>query len=95
MNRLSAAMILGIVALVGCDSERISRLEKQNQELQAQIQKHQAAAALDLQAKCSRDAKTFFFEGWRRDKDTVLLDYSIITTKKKISALFLSSTTTT
>jgi hypothetical protein len=30
----------------------------------------------DLQAKCSKDAKTFFTEGWTRDKDPVLLDYS-------------------
>ncbi|HEY1936530.1 MAG TPA: hypothetical protein VGJ33_01185 [Candidatus Angelobacter sp.] len=68
-------LILCTIILTGCDSDKISRLEKQNQELQAQIQKQEAAADLDLQAKCSKDAKTFFVEGWRRDKNTTLLEY--------------------
>ncbi len=29
-----------------------------------------------MQAKCSRDAKVFFNEGWRGDKDTIILNYS-------------------
>lgn len=54
----------------------MARLEKQNQELQAQIQKQQASTDLDLQARCGRYARTFFIEGWRRDSDTVLLNYT-------------------
>lgn len=65
-----------LVFLAGCDSERIARLEKQNQELQAQIQKQHAAENLESQAKCSRDSKIWFNENWQRDQDTILLDYT-------------------
>jgi hypothetical protein len=55
-------------------------LKKANQETKAEIEKirtaRSATADYDLQAKCSKDAKTLFTEGWSRDKDTVLLDYS-------------------
>lgn len=70
-------------ALLGCDTDKAARLEKQNQELQAQIQRQQAASDLDSQAKCSRDAKTFFMEGWQRDKDTLLLSHSNHYNKKE------------
>ncbi len=60
---------------VGCDTpERVTRLEKQVQELQAKVSKDQAVIDYDLQAKCSKDAKTWFNENWGRDKDTQLLD---------------------
>jgi len=46
------------VLAVGCDTgERIGRLEKQNEELKQQIAKRNVAIDLDLQAKCSKDAK--------------------------------------
>jgi hypothetical protein len=83
MRMFASVMALGIALLLttGCDfPDRISRLEKENQELKAQAAKDHAAtsavADYDLQAKCSKDAKVFFNEGWRRDKNTILLDYS-------------------
>ena len=69
-------MIVGILALLGCDSEKIAKLEKQNQGLQDQLKKQQVTANLDLQAKCARDAKAWFKENWVADKTTVLLDYT-------------------
>lgn len=85
MKAISTVVALwGItLGLCGCDSEKVSRLEKQNQELQAQLQKQQAATDLDLQAKCSSGAKAFFLENWPRDKDTVLLTYSNHYNKKE------------
>jgi hypothetical protein len=66
------------VLMVGCNAqERISRLEKQNQQLQAEIKNNQAATDFDLQAKCARDSKTWFNENWGRgDKDTILLTFT-------------------
>jgi len=62
---------------IGCDTtERISRLEKQVQELQAEAKNNQTTTDYDLQAKCSRDAKTWFTENWSSDKDTILLDHT-------------------
>ena len=73
-------IVLGTVFLmaIGCDStERISRLEKQNEELQAEIKKSQATTDYDLQAKCSRDAKGWFTENWStQDKTTILLNFT-------------------
>jgi hypothetical protein len=64
--------------ICGCDSDRLSRLEKQNEELKAKIAKDDTVRDFDLQAKCSRDAKTWFNEnyaGSRNEKDTLLLTY--------------------
>src|ERR1019366_3368203 len=71
---IAAAVML---AAIGCDtSERIARLEKQNQELQTELKNRNATADYDLQAKCSKDARIWFNENWSRDKDTILLDFS-------------------
>ena len=72
---LASLVLLGLAT--ACDtSDRIGRLEKQNQELQAEIKKGQATADYDLQAKCSKDARVWFNENWKRDKDTLLLDFT-------------------
>ncbi|MGA8311250.1 MAG: hypothetical protein WB755_14545 [Terriglobales bacterium] len=81
MFGLIAASGLALFIIAGCDlPDRVSRLEKENQELKAEAAKNHAAASatveFDLQAKCSRDAKAFFNEGWTRDKDTKLLTYT-------------------
>jgi hypothetical protein len=79
MARYVPMFVLGVVLSVapGCDTgERIARLEKQNEELKAEIKKNQAAADFDLQAKCAKDARAWFNETWSRDKNTILLDYT-------------------
>jgi hypothetical protein len=77
-TRLLALLTIGGICLLGtaCDlEERVGRLEKQTQELQAEVKKDRATADYDLQAKCSKDAKAWFKENWPSDKDTLLLDY--------------------
>lgn len=77
MRTLPIALFVIFLFIIGCDSaERIDRLEKQNDELQSQLKKIQAASDYDLQAKCSRDAKSWFGENWARDKNTTLLDFT-------------------
>ena len=72
-----ALTILTILLLSGCDNERISKLEKQNQELLAEVNKGHAAVEYDMQAKCGRDSKTWFNENWGRgEKDTLLLTFT-------------------
>lgn len=83
MKGTTLLMLAFVLILCGCNSERVSKLEKESQELQAQLHKQQAATDLDLQAKCARDSKIFFKEGWGHDKDTVLLDYSNHYNKKQ------------
>jgi hypothetical protein len=66
-----------LIFAVGCDtSDRLARLEKQNQELQVAVKGQQAVTDYDLQAKCSKDARAWFNENWSRDKDTILLDFT-------------------
>jgi hypothetical protein len=75
----SSMIAFGAVLLMamGCaQDEKIANLERQNQELKAEVEKNHATADYDLQAKCSRDAKTWFNENWSRDKDTLLLDFT-------------------
>lgn len=60
----------------GCDMGQRTRLEKENQELKAEATKNRNAVDYDLQAKCSRDARTWFKENWSSDKDTILLDFT-------------------
>ena len=61
MSSLIGPWQLSLVFLaldVGCDiSDRIARLEKQSQDLQAEVTKSRAAADYDLKAKCSKDAR--------------------------------------
>jgi hypothetical protein len=62
--------------LSGCESEKLTELEKQNKELHAKIEKQESAKEdYELQGKCSSEAKMFFSQGWDRDRDTIILDY--------------------
>jgi hypothetical protein len=74
------ALVTALLALTACsDKERLDKLEKQNQELQAQILKARSSVAdYDLQAKCSKDARAWFQSNWAfgGDKDTIILDHT-------------------
>jgi hypothetical protein len=85
MNGFGLLAVAALLFTASCDnsSDRIARLEKQNEELKAEIKKGQAMADYDLQAKCSKDARVWFNENWSRDKDTVLLDFSNHYNKKE------------
>ncbi len=49
------------MATVGCDdSEKITQLEKQNQELQVEVKRNESVVDYDLQDKCSKDATAWF-----------------------------------
>jgi len=63
---LRLLFVFVMVIFVGCYDERISKLEKQNQELQSDMNKMKTTilADYDLQTKCSRDARDFFFGGF-------------------------------
>jgi hypothetical protein len=76
-NSIHAAILVVIVFTVGCrDGQRITQLEKQNEEFKGQLARNQAATDFDLQAKCAKDSKTWFSESFSNDKDTVLLDHT-------------------
>ena len=62
---------------VGCDySQRITRLEKDNKDLQSKVSRQEAAIDYDLQAKCAKDSRTWFLQNWQKDNKTLLLDYT-------------------
>jgi len=69
---------VGIVAclMLGCDADRMSKLEKDNSELKAKLEKKSTAENFEFQATCSKAARTWFNQNWERDKDTILLDFS-------------------
>jgi|GEM_PF-3459592 len=72
--------VIGLLAccsvLGGCNTNRIAKLEKENADLKARIEQQSATTAYDLQAKCSKDARSWFSENWLADKDTILLNYT-------------------
>jgi hypothetical protein len=79
MGKYVPMIALGIVLSValGCDhAERISKLEKQTEELKAETKRNQAATEYDLATKCSRDGKAWFRENFPPDKDTITLTYT-------------------
>ena len=65
-----------VFLLLGCGTDKISKLEKENQELKAEATKNRAVADYDLQAKCSKDARAWFKENFPSDKDTILLNFT-------------------
>jgi hypothetical protein len=73
-------MILAVLALClglsGCDVEKANELQKQNDELKGELKKRDAAAQLDMQAKCAKDSKAFVNEKFGGDKDTIMLDFT-------------------
>lgn len=71
MTRVSFAVCICVisVAMAGCDADKIARLEKQNHELEAQIQKQQAAATFDLQERCAEQSRKTFNDLGFKAKD--------------------------
>jgi hypothetical protein len=80
MGRVAIVALMMLPFLSGCDdSQRLDRLEKQNKELQAQLQaqsKRDMTRNYDLQTRCSKDARMWFSQNYSRDKDTMMLDFS-------------------
>ena len=62
------------ILCVGCNGDRIAKLEKENQELKAKLAE-ETANRDDDQTKCSREARTFFEVKYKRDKSTTFLNY--------------------
>jgi hypothetical protein len=60
----------------GCEQDRVAKLEEQNKQLSARLDKIQQATSMENEAKCAGAAKTYFRENWQADKDTFLLDYT-------------------
>jgi len=75
-SQFAIALLAACALCAGCDADRISKLEKENAELKAKVNKQSAAENIDLQAKCSKDARAWFNENWSREKDTIFLDFT-------------------
>ena len=78
MLNASRAIILLLLPLLltGCGDQRLAQLEKQNEELKAQINRRNAAQEYDLQEKCSKDADFWFRKHFAEDKGTILLTFT-------------------
>jgi quinol monooxygenase YgiN len=75
-RRVVFELLIAVFAtvLLGCDSGRIEKLEKQNQEILTQLHQREAVQIYDLEAKCAQEAKAYFSEHWRPDKMTAVLN---------------------
>jgi len=61
---------------LSCDiPNRVSKLEKQNAELSAELQKIKVASDYDMQEKCSHGARDWLRENWQSSKDTIFMTY--------------------
>jgi hypothetical protein len=70
-------ILLCCLALSSCDADRLAKLEKENADLKAKIDRTDAAVDYDLKAKCAKDSKIRFNENWNsRDKNTIVLDFT-------------------
>jgi hypothetical protein len=75
--RFATTLVAAILIFISaCQDQKIAALEKQNQELRSASGKRSTAEDYDFQAKCSKDARTWFNDNWSRDKDTVLLNFT-------------------
>jgi hypothetical protein len=69
---IESALLL--VLCVGCNSDRITKLEKENQELKEKLPQ-ETANRDDDQMKCLGEARTFFEAKYKRDKSTTFMNY--------------------
>ncbi len=65
-----------VISATGCDSDRISKLEKENQEMKAKLEKGNAAQDYELQARCAKDTRVWFNQTYSPQPDTDLLAYT-------------------
>jgi hypothetical protein len=74
-KRLMRLFLIACIAS-GCDlDERVSRLEKQSKDREAELKQDNPVEVYDLQAKCSKDSKAWFSENWEiGDRRDVTLD---------------------
>ena len=77
-NRNAGTFFAACLALllVGCNSGEMDKLEKQNQEILAQLHRLEISQKFDREAKCSQAAKEYFRDNWRTEKDQAALVYS-------------------
>jgi len=89
-SRFLYLLTLGIVALVatGCDTDRIGKLEKENQELKEKLSAKDATQIYEMQARCGKDAKEWFRDNYSQDRDYISQLY-IDHYNKKINACFI------
>jgi hypothetical protein len=81
---LSASMLMA----TGCDTDRISKLEKENQELKEKLSAKDTAQIYEMQAKCGKDAKEWFRDNYSQDKDYLSQLY-IDHYNKKLNVCFI------
>lgn len=90
--RIALGLLIGFVLLVGCDADRLAKLEKENSDLKARVEKENTALDYDLQSKCAKDSRAWFNQNWNsssRDKDTMLLDFTNHYNKKSNTCFIL------
>jgi len=62
-------VVLPLLWTAGCDTSRIDKLEKENHDILARLQRQETAQDFDLKSKCALAAKAYFLdtkEGYRR-----------------------------
>ena len=75
-KRMAIGLLTFCILVAGCDADRIAKLEKENADLKAKVEKQSLVVDYDLQAKCAKAARTWFRENWPADKDTILLNFT-------------------
>jgi hypothetical protein len=56
------AVTIPLLTVVGCETSRIDKLEKQNQEILSHLRQRETAQDFDFRLKCSQAAKVYFVE---------------------------------
>jgi len=74
--KIVLGLMICVGLLAGCDADRIAKLEKENADLKAKVEKQSTALNFDLQQKTAKDARSWFASSFTKDKDTIYLDYT-------------------
>jgi hypothetical protein len=75
---MRTASVLLLFAFVGCNDDRLAKLEKQTAALEIKLAQAQKSSQLDIQAKCAKDSKAWFDQNGSGDQGarTRLLVYT-------------------